>query len=104
MTMKPDTLSWIRFALTMLPLLGAVVGVWWYVYDERARSLDQVERLTDIRMEQEGIRKELATQSTQLGTIRSGQGEIDRNFDRINTEINRLGVSIVTEINRVHGK
>ncbi|MCY4496428.1 MAG: hypothetical protein OXC14_04005 [Rhodospirillaceae bacterium] len=102
--MTPNALTWVRFALTMLPLAGGALGIWWYVNDERDRSIDQVARLAEIRTEQEGIRKELATQSVLLTIIRDGQSEIDRNFDRINTEINRLGVSIVSEINRVHGQ
>lgn len=69
-------LIWIGAIVTTISTVTAAAGIWWYIQDERERSLDHSNYLTEVRREQEAIRKELATQSQQNSRIEREQKAI----------------------------
>ena len=78
-----------KFA-TLASLIVGAVGIWWYIQDERNRSIEQVEKLNEIRTEQESIRRELALQTADLEAIRSTQTEIVGGQRWLSSEVNRV--------------
>ena len=74
---KHPSMIWTGVIVTLITLATGVAGGWYYLTDERARSVDQSERLADIRLEQEAIRKELATIAVTLATVEQRQADFD---------------------------
>ena len=93
-------------------MAAGVAGGWYFIMDERERSLEQSGALAAIRAEQVAIRKELALQTADLEEIRHVQGTIigtmERRFDlienghdRIVGEVSRNGMALAVELGRV---
>ena len=74
---------------TALSLVITAVGIWWYILDERERSMAQIDALSAIRAEQVEIRRELALQTLALQDIRGEQNEIASRQRWLASEVNR---------------
>ena len=86
---------------TVISIAANAAGVWWYINDERERSISQIAKLEEIRSEQEKIRRELATQTLQLTEIRGRQTEIEGGQRWLSTELNRTVGEISIELGRI---
>ena len=76
--------------LTFASLAAGAVGAWWYVVDERNRSIEQIAYLRDVRADQGAIRRELSLQTETLREIRADQGRIVDRQRWLASEINAL--------------
>ena len=103
---------WSSVVITLVTMAVGVAGAWYFIMDERERSIEQNERLSAIQQEQVYIRKELALQTADLEEIRKMQGTIvgtvDRRFDKIEdghdrivSEVSRNGIVLAVELGRV---
>ena len=85
---------WASIIFGLFSVATGVAGGWYFIMDERERSLEQNERLMEIRREQEKIRTELATQTTTLQSINTGQEVMrlssDVRFDKIEEGHDRI--------------
>lgn len=90
---------------TLITLAGGIAGGWWYILDERERSLAQSDTLRSVRAEQELIRRELQAQTQTLATIREVQREIldtlERRFDKVEDGHDRLAREITDGIRAI---
>lgn len=91
--------------VTVGTLISAVAVGTWFIMDERERSIDQSDRLADIRKEQVNIRKELALQTADLEEVRGTQTTIvhaiERGNDRIVDAVSRGSLALAVELGRV---
>ena len=106
---------WSSIIITLVTMAAGVAGSWYYITDERERSIEQSKRLADIRREQENIRKELALQTADLEEIRQVQrtiiSTVERRFDKIEdghdrivSEISHTSTAIALELGRIAGQ
>ena len=87
---RHPTAVWVTILTTIVTIAGAVAGGWWFILDERERSINQSQTQGEIRAEQVLIRRELQS----LPAIREVQKQIlellDRRFDNIEAGHDRI--------------
>ncbi len=87
--------------VSVASLVAGVGGGAWFIMDERERSIEQTERLAEIRREQEVIRRELATQTISLEEIRDEQDQIAARQRWLASEVNREVGSLAIDVGRL---
>ena len=87
--------------VSVVSLVVGVAGGAWFVMDTRERAIKQSERLAEIRGEQEGIRRELATQTVSLDEIRDEQDQIAARQRWLSSEVNRSVATMATDLGRL---
>lgn len=92
---------WTSILVTLVTLAAGVGGGWYFILDERERSIEQSDRLAEIRREQEGIRKELATQTLLLREVRSEQDQIEARQRWLASEVNRAVGDMAVDVGRL---
>lgn len=84
-------------------LVASFAAGTYFIMDERERSIEQSDRLAEIRHEQEEIRRELSAQTLILNRIEDNQSDTMRSSDqRFSTRANEHRW-LSSEINRVIG-
>ena len=84
--------------LTFLSLVAGAVGMWWYVVDERNRSIEHTAYLREVRADQGAIRNELAAQTESLHAIRAEQGRIVAGQRALTSDFNRALVQLAFDM------
>ena len=81
------TATWVTILGTLITTAAAVAGGWYFILDERERSIEQNDGIHKVQDEQVLIRRELSAQTLSLAEIREMQREImavlERRFDKI---------------------
>lgn len=81
------TATWITIIGTIVTIAGAVAGGWYFILDERERSIAQNDGIAKVQDEQVLIRRDMASQTRSIEEIREVQkqilAKIDRRFDKI---------------------
>ena len=86
----------ISVILTLVTMATGIASGWYFIKDERERSIKQSMQLDGIRSTQEAIRIELATQTLALTAIRNEQNEIAGRQRWLASEVNRsVGVMAI---------
>ena len=87
--------------ISVASLVAGIGGGAWFIMDERERSIEQTERLSEIRREQEDIRRELAIQTVSLDEIRDEQDQTAARQRWLSSEVNRVVGVMATDVGRL---
>ena len=87
---RHPAIVWAGILVTVVSLGAGIGAGWYYILDERERSIQQSATLADVRSEQEQIRRELGLQTSDLDSIRVTQGS----FNELRTEHRWLATQI----------
>ena len=93
---KHPLIAWLSVVGTVVTLAAGVAGAWYFILDERERSIEQTDLLLKVRDDQVEIRKELALQTDGHKNIERSLDKLEDGQDRIVREINTglLGMAV----------